>query len=361
MIRNVICDWSGTLVDDLPAVWQTTNHLLEKAGIPTMSLDQFRAEFCLPFQQFYDRFTPHIPMAQLEEWYHAHFRTAQESVVALPYAREFLEYCRAAGIRTFALSTVHADHFAAQSATTGLGGFFERPYVQVMDKRLKIRDVLEENRLAPEETLFVGDMEHDIETARHGGVFSCAVLTGYNSLAQLRAANPDLVVEHLGELQGILERAEFPFRAGGGSGSCVAPIPTVGGLIFDREGRVLMIRTHKWSDRWGIPGGKIKSGEAAEAALKREIREETGLEIGDVEFVLVQDCIDSPEFYRRAHFVLLNYTCRCLGMPRVVLNEEAQRYEWVIPERALEMDLNRPTRVLLEAVLKREAERTERT
>jgi phosphoglycolate phosphatase len=42
-------------------------------------------------------------------------------------------------------------------------------------------------------------MQHDIETARHGGVFSCAVLTGYNSAEQLRASDPDFLVEHLGE------------------------------------------------------------------------------------------------------------------------------------------------------------------
>ena len=52
--------------------------------------------------------------------------------------------------------------------------------------------------------MFIGDMEHDIETARHGGIHSCAVLTGYNTLDQLRRANPDLIVEHMGELRDIM-------------------------------------------------------------------------------------------------------------------------------------------------------------
>jgi len=55
-------------------------------------------------------------------------------------------------------------------------------------------------------------MQHDMETARHGGVFSCGVLTGYNRLEQLRASRPDLIVEHLGELRAILERREFDLR-----------------------------------------------------------------------------------------------------------------------------------------------------
>ena len=49
MIRNIIFDWSGTLVDDLPAVWQATNYVLTQCGRAEMSLEQFRAEFCLPF------------------------------------------------------------------------------------------------------------------------------------------------------------------------------------------------------------------------------------------------------------------------------------------------------------------------
>ena len=114
-----------------------------------------------------------------------------------------------------------------------------------------------------------------------------------------------------------------------------------------------MLRTHKWSNLWGIPGGKTKFGETSIDALRREVKEETDLEISDVRFVLVQDCIHSKEFYRDAHFVLLNYTCVCTGNTDVRLNDEANDYRWVTPEAALQMDLNTPTRILVEAVLAR--------
>jgi ADP-ribose pyrophosphatase YjhB (NUDIX family) len=130
------------------------------------------------------------------------------------------------------------------------------------------------------------------------------------------------------------------------------PTATVGALIFNSKSEALMLRTHKWSNKWGIPGGKIKWGETSEAALRREILEETGLKISGIKFVLVQDCIHSKEFYRDAHFVLLNYTCRCAGKPDVKLNDEAREFRWIAPAAALKMKLNRPTRILLEAVLK---------
>jgi len=349
VIRNIIFDWSGTLVDDLPAVWKATNYVLVKADKPAITLEEFRAEFCLPFTKFYDRYVPHITRPQLELWFHSHFREAQDSFVELPHAREFLEFCRQRGIRTFLLSTVHPDHFAVQARVTGFGEYLDRPYLGVVDKSAKIHAILEENQLNPEETLFIGDMQHDIETARHGGVHSCAVLTGYNSLDQLRASQPELIVEHLGELRGLLEASEFEINAEDGRSEKM-PVVTVGALIFNSADEVLIIRTHKWSNLWGIPGGKIKWGETSEAALRREIKEETNLELTDIEFVLVQDCIHSSEFYRDAHFVLLNYTAQCVGDPDVRLNDEAREFMWVTLVAALEMPINKPTRVLLEEV-----------
>ena len=356
MIRNIIFDWSGTLVDDLPAVFRATNFVFGQAGLTELTIEQFRAEFCLPFKKFYDRYTPHVAMEQLEEWFHAHFKQVQDSVIELPHARNFLLFCREHRIRTFLLSTVHRDHFAVQARVTGLGAFIDQPYVEILDKRMKIREILSENQLAANETMFIGDMQHDIETGKHGGVFSCAVLTGYNRLEQLRASEPDVIVEHLGELQEILTQNNFRLthRTHGQESSPIShPICTVGAAIFNEVGQVLMIRTQKWSNLWGIPGGKTKFGETSEAALRREIKEETDLEIAGIEFVLVQDCIHSKEFYREAHFVLLNYTCRVRGKTDVKLNEEAQEFRWVSVEEALALKLNQPTRVLLEEINRR--------
>ncbi len=353
VIRNIIFDWSGTLVDDLPAVWEASNHVFQRAGVPGLTLEQFRAEFCLPFKPFYDRHVPHLSLEQLEEWFHARFREAQQSVVALPHAREFLVFCREQRVRTFVLSTVHPDHFAVQQANTGFGEFLDRPYLGVWDKRKKIHDILAENNLVPLETVFIGDMQHDIETARHGGIGSCAVLTGYNSVEQLRAARPDVIVEHLGELRQLLERHGMRLKPPvhpDRPATPAIPISTVGAAIFDDAGRVLMVRTHKWSNLWGIPGGKIKFGERAEDAMRRELREETSLDIDDLRLVLVQDCIHSTEFYRDEHFVLLNYTCRCAGVPDVRLNEEAQEFRWLPLADAFKLPLNQPTKTLLEAI-----------
>lgn len=349
MLKNVIFDWSGTLVDDLGAVWRTTNHVLRMSGMPEMALDTFRAEFCLPFHLFYERYTPEISKNDLEKWFHAEFPKWEHLIQPQPFAHEFLKYCRCHGLKTFVLSTIKSDHFTKQADRFGLSGLFDQCYLDVLDKRKRIHEILDHNHLHASETCFIGDMQHDIETAKHGGTWSCAVLTGYNLLRQLRLSKPHLIVAHLGELQVLLETNHLEWPSSDHRG-CAHPIATVGALIFNDLDQMLLVQTAKWSNLWGIPGGKIKYGESAEEALERETREETGLSLNDIRFVMVQDCVESEEFYRREHFLLLNYTARCADPPQVRLNHEAYNFEWVDWNRVQALALNQPTRYLIDKV-----------
>jgi ADP-ribose pyrophosphatase YjhB (NUDIX family) len=130
------------------------------------------------------------------------------------------------------------------------------------------------------------------------------------------------------------------------------PVVTVGAIILRPDGKILLVRTHKWRNLLGIPGGKIERGETQPAALAREILEETGLVIRDIRFILVQDSIDSPEFHRPSHMVLLNYACRVDDTDQLVLNDEAEAFSWATPSEAPALDLNSPTRQLIETWLR---------
>lgn len=337
MLRNLLLDWSGTLVDDLPPVIGATNHVLEHFGRPPLTREEFRRHFRLPFTEFYAEFLPEVPLAELDALFHGKFVEIQDEVTPLPGLSEFLEYCRASGRRLFLLSSMKREHYEVQVAKLGLAHHFEHPYVGVLDKRAKIGEILATHGLARSETAFVGDMIHDVETARHGGVMSIAMLTGYDSIEKLTPARPDVVAVSLHELRRLLEHdAER------------RPVSTVGALLR-RDGRLLMVRTRKWSGKWGIPGGKIERGETAGEALEREVFEETGLRVRDARFVMVQDCVDPPEFHRPAHFLLLNYSAEA-EPGEVRLNDEAEEFRWVTPEEAAAMDLNGPTRRLLTEV-----------
>jgi phosphoglycolate phosphatase len=208
MIRNVILDWSGTVVDDLEAVLAGTNSALMHFGHREISRDEFRNEFVLPFALFYERLLPGAPMSEIDTVYYQTFWKRRHGVGLLPGVLKFLEFCRSTGRSLFIFSTMNESHFEAEASRLKVRDYFDRVYVGVPDKSEKIGAILRENRLNAEETLFAGDMLHDIETGRRGGVLSVAVCTGFDSAEKLAGSGPDLMVRDLSALQRLLDDEE---------------------------------------------------------------------------------------------------------------------------------------------------------
>jgi ADP-ribose pyrophosphatase YjhB (NUDIX family) len=64
---------------------------------------------------------------------------------------------------------------------------------------------------------------------------------------------------------------------------------TAGAVVVDADGRVLLLKhVFRTGSGWGIPGGFIEKGEQPEEAVRRELREEAGLELKSVELAFVR-------------------------------------------------------------------------
>jgi len=137
------------------------------------------------------------------------------------------------------------------------------------------------------------------------------------------------------------------------------PEPTVGALIFNREGKVFLMRSHKWRGKWVLPGGHIELGERMEDALRREVKEETNLDIRDIEFICFQEFIYDDRFWKPRHFIFFDYACRT-DSTDVQLNDEAQEYVWVTLEEALKMPVEHYTEVTIREYMKTNARRQAR-
>lgn len=129
------------------------------------------------------------------------------------------------------------------------------------------------------------------------------------------------------------------------------PEPTVGAVILNGKGEILLVKSHKWGDRYTIAGGHLEVGEKLEDALRREIKEEVGLRVRDVRFLMIQEAIFSKEFWERRHFIFFDFVCRSMGDKVKVDGEEIQSYIWVEPGKALKLELDTFTRNMVEKYL----------
>ncbi len=124
------------------------------------------------------------------------------------------------------------------------------------------------------------------------------------------------------------------------SQSQVYPEPTVGAMIVNQEGKILLAKSHKWFDKYTLPGGHIEVGETMEEAVKREVKEEVGLDVEVVEFLLMQEAIFAKEFWKKKHFIFFDFFCK-VGDQQVKLDiDELQDYIWEYPGAAFNRNLD---------------------
>lgn len=121
---------------------------------------------------------------------------------------------------------------------------------------------------------------------------------------------------------------------------------TAGAVIVDDEGRVLLLlHRYRPGSGWGIPGGFIQPGEQPEEALRRELREEIGVELEQVELAFVRTL-------RRFRQVETIFRARLRGAPRMQSGEVIEA-RWFAPSE-LPRELSDDQRELLARALARE-------
>jgi 8-oxo-dGTP diphosphatase len=123
-------------------------------------------------------------------------------------------------------------------------------------------------------------------------------------------------------------------------------LQVVAGILSDGDGRVLLAQRPQGAHlagAWEFPGGKIESGESAQAALRRELHEELGVEIGAVE-----PLISIPWQYPQKTIVLHAYRVRDFrGEPQA---REHQRLRWLLPRETIDLPMPPPDRPIVTAL-----------
>lgn len=107
------------------------------------------------------------------------------------------------------------------------------------------------------------------------------------------------------------------------------PVPSVAAIIVE-NGNILLIRRGKEPSKgkWSIPGGRVEWGESLVAAVKREVHEETGLEIIVGSVAGIYDLIIPEGDELAYHYVIIDYYAKQIG-GELAPNDDAAEVRWV--------------------------------
>jgi len=114
-------------------------------------------------------------------------------------------------------------------------------------------------------------------------------------------------------------------------------------LIFNEKNEIFLMQSSgKFRDEWIIPGGKVNFGERLEFALRREIKEETNIDICDIKFLGIREMINDNK-----HFIFMEYSARTATPHDVILNYEAVAYDWFTIDRLKAIKIAAPTQEII--------------
>jgi ADP-ribose pyrophosphatase YjhB (NUDIX family)/phosphoglycolate phosphatase-like HAD superfamily hydrolase len=345
-LQHFIFDFAGTLFDDADLSFLATQETIFLLSGYTITKEVFEQEFTIPAEKFYYKFIDRkIPFDDINDLYFKVYPKFASQGVLREGVVEAFEELRKQNKTISIFSTLSETILRSLIKSLYLDKYILDIHGGVIDKEKEFKEHLKKITTPAENILYIGDMDTDIIAANKNGIVSAAVLSGYQPLERLARAKPNILWIspkdwlHFFKTLSDKRKSKIPKPY---------PVVTVGALVFNSRNECLLIFSDKWKYTYAIPGGKIDQGEKSLDALKRELKEETGLDINNIEFFMLQDCIDSEEFYiPQSHFIFLNYVAYT-NEERVKLNDEAQSYLWIDPRNALNLKLNYPTHLLIQ-------------
>lgn len=194
MIRQVLWDWNGTLLDDLQYAIDVRNRVFPTFGLPGLeSVADYHAQFTFPVRTYYERagVTDETFEAVAHAWMDEYVR-GFDTVRLHGDARSALDRLAHGKICQAVLSASKQDMLAEQIARFGIAPYFAVLLglgdIYAGSKQEIARRYLQGCGISPQETCLIGDTLHDAEVAQAVGAGCVLVARGHQSRQTLLEA-----------------------------------------------------------------------------------------------------------------------------------------------------------------------------
>ncbi len=209
MVKGVIFDLDGTLIDTIEGLANSTNFALEQYGFPTHSVEKYRSFVGNGVGKLVERALPDGKKNMKTEvravFEKNYAETMLSSMPVYDGIEELIKYLREKNIK-LAVNTNKLDIFAKPMIKAVFGDVFETVLGETNEFPRKpepdaVNFIIEKMGIKKEECIFVGDSQVDIETAKNAGIFGIAVTWGFVKKDVLVSFTPDKIVDTADEIK----------------------------------------------------------------------------------------------------------------------------------------------------------------
>lgn len=207
-IQAVVFDWSGTVSDDRRLVYEANMLIWDHFNIPRIPFEEFIPQVEMTVEAMAKKFKIPAEPRQIARLYQEGLATLKRGgTVPTPYpgALEILKEMTEQGVRLAVLSSHPQNHLQIEAEEFGFTPLLARLFGSSTDKVQGLREVLDAlGILDPSGAVFVGDTVFDVQSAKAVGARSIAVSHGYHTRKRLAGEHPDLVLQNIKMLAGIV-------------------------------------------------------------------------------------------------------------------------------------------------------------
>ncbi|MBS3162648.1 HAD family hydrolase [Candidatus Woesearchaeota archaeon] len=202
-IKNIIFDWSGTLSDDFTCVYEASMLVFNKLGRKSISKEEYKREFVLLYMRFWNKYFPDLTKEKGDKLYLEAINQVKEPTI-YPQVKEELEKLKSLGINMIIINSHPQEKLIKEAKNYKVQNLFKEINGSVADKTEIIHEILKRNKFNNTETVYVGDMTHDIDAGKKAEVTTIAIGWGYETKEKLMQAQPNYYIENITKLDKTL-------------------------------------------------------------------------------------------------------------------------------------------------------------
>jgi phosphoglycolate phosphatase len=203
--KNIIFDWSGVIKDCFDShVWGVGEMMKIFGGSP-ISREELKQNWEQPYMNFWHKYFPNLTLEEEQKIYHQ-VLSRLDCPKSYSYSG-IVELIKKSKNNNCFLAVVSSDSskmLLSEIKEYNLENIFDEVITDVHDKADGVNKILQSSNLKKEETIFIGDSNHEIEVGKKIGIKTIAVTWGFSTEEKLKALNPDYLVHNIKELENIL-------------------------------------------------------------------------------------------------------------------------------------------------------------